>query len=88
MEEFQKQVLGHLRNITTQLTNLGSRLDTLEYKFRQGIKCHSEAFNQIRTVCQALANETRQTKENLEQYGGVIEQSSFFWLNVHASKGH
>ena len=77
MGEFENQVMLYLRNIATKLINLDARLDALESNFMQGLHCNSEAFRQTKVVCQALANETRETKEHLEEYGGVIESSTY-----------
>ena len=78
MSEFENKVLLYLRNIATKLINLSDRLDVLESKFMQGLRCNSEAFLQTKTVVQAIANETKETRKDIAEYGGVIEGESFF----------
>ena len=78
MSEFENKVLLYLRNIATKLINLSDRLDVLEAKFMHGLRCNSEAFNQTKTVVQAIANETKETRKDIAEYGGVIEGESFF----------
>ena len=84
-KNFEQQVMLYLRNLAAkfhhlseQVAKVHSRLDVLESVLMEGFRATSTAFNQTKTVCQAIVNETRETKEQLEEYGGVIEGSSYF----------
>ena len=84
-KKFQTEVMLYLRNLTSKFHHLSeevakihSRLDVLESVLMDGFRATSTAFNQTKTVCQAIVDETRQTKENLEEFGGIIEESSYF----------
>ena len=48
----------------------------------EGFRATGTAFYQMKTVTQAVVNETKSVKENLEEYGGVIEGSSYFDTNM------
>ena len=83
--EFQKQVMLYLRNLASKFHHLSqevekvhARLDVLESVLMEGFRATGTAFHQTKEVCNAIAQQTRETKENLEEYGGIIEGSSFF----------
>ena len=74
MEKFEKDVMQYLRNIVTKLIILNKRMDKLE----DGFRCTSVAFKQIKTVVQAVVNEVELSRDELSEYGGVIQADTFF----------
>lgn len=76
-DPFKKEVLLYLRNLAIKYNSMISRLDALEALMMKGFRATGECFNQTKVVCQAIADEARETKENLAEYGGVIESSTF-----------
>ena len=88
-EKHRNEVMLYLRNIVTKCINLSAevkklhdRVDVLESVLMDGFRATGTAFHQTREVCQAICNETRQTKESLEEYGGVIEGSSYLDVRI------
>ena len=72
------KLLSTLEKILESVKNLNARVEYLEKVVTAGFRATGTAWKQTKVVCQALADETRQTKENLEEYGGLIEADSFF----------
>jgi len=96
-DPWKGEMLLYLRNLATkfnyiskQVTKINKRLDKLESVIIDGFRATGTAFNQTKTVCQAIVNEANEIRENLAEYGGVIEGDSFFdnmkvlrvWLDV------
>ena len=88
-EKHRNEVMLYLRNIVTKCINLSAevkklhdRVDVLESVLMDGFRATGAAFNQTKEVCQAIVNETRSVKDNLEEYGGIIEGSSYFDTRV------
>ena len=89
MSKFEKDVMLYLRNIVNKMINLSekvnslhNRIGVLESVLMDGFRATGAAFNQTKEVCQASVNETRSVKDNLEEYGGIIEGSSYFDTRV------
>ena len=78
MEKFEENVMLYLRNIVTKINHMNKRMNKLEKTMVDGFRATGTAFNQTKTVVQAVVNEVGQTREELLEYGGVIEASSYF----------
>ena len=76
-DPFKKEVMLYLRNLATKHARLVERINNIESLLMKGFQATGVAFNQTKIVCQAIADEARETKENLAEYGGVIESSTF-----------
>ena len=79
------EMLLYLRNlaakfnfVSKQVLKFNERLNKLEIIIKEGFRATGTAFNQTKTVCQAIVNEATEIRENLAEYGGVIEGDSFF----------
>ena len=71
-------ILQYLRNITSKVSTLFEKLETLENTVvHLGHAC-GIAFNQTKEVVNKLAEATEETREDLATYGGTIEADSFF----------
>ena len=84
-DPWKGEMLLYLRNlaakfnyVSKQVTKINERLDKLESVILEGFKATGTAFNQTKTVCQAIVDEVNETRQNLAEYGGVIEGDSFF----------
>ena len=87
--KFEKEVMLYLRNLVNKMSyltksvdSLHNRIDVLESVLMDGFRATGTAFNQTKEVCQAIVNETRSVKDNLEEYGCIIEGSSYFDTRV------
>ena len=78
MEEKLKESPVSLELILRLVEKLHARIEYLENMIVEGFKATGTAWKQTKIVVQKLADETRNTKERLEEYGGVIEADSFF----------
>ena len=77
--EFTSELaLQYLRNITAKLTVVFDRLQDIETKVEMlGTACKT-AFDQTKVVVTSLAKIQEDTRMDLAEYGGTIEQSTFF----------
>ena len=75
--KFEEDVLLYLRNIIAKLRVLSERVDKMESRaLSLGGAC-SAAFLQVKDVVNKLYEEQTATREDLSEYGGVIQQSTF-----------
>ena len=88
-DPWKAEMLLYLRNLaskfhylSTQVEKIHSRLDVLESVLMDGFRATGTAFNQMKTVSQAIVNETKSVKEDLYEYGGIIESDSYFDANM------
>ena len=84
-DPFKAEVMLYLRNLaakfhylSTQVEKVHERLDHLEEVLMQGFRATGTAFQQTKEVVQAVVNETKETREDLAEYGGVIRESTYF----------
>jgi len=49
----------------------------LEQTFMKGMRATQTAFNQVKVVCEAVANETKEVRETLNECAGIIEGSTY-----------
>ena len=71
-------ILQYLRNITSKISTLFNRIESLHERVDQLGKACGTAFNQTKEVVNKLAEATEDTRMDLAEYGGVIEADSFF----------
>ena len=71
-------ILQYLRNITSKISTLFERIETLEAKVIELGQACGTAFGQCKEVVNKLAEATEETRMDLAEYGGVIERESFF----------
>ena len=76
--KFEDEVMLYLRNIVTKMHALFKRMDKLEQIMMAGFRATGTAFHQTKTVVQAVVNEVGQTREDLSEYGGIIQESTYF----------
>ena len=78
MSKFEKDVMKYLRNLATKMIHLSEQMDKLESIIMSGFQATGRAFNQTKEVVNKLAQATEDTRNDLAEYGGVIEADSFF----------
>ena len=78
MSKFEKDVMKYLRNLATKMIHLSEQMDKLESIIMSGFQATGMAFNQTKEVVNKLAQATEDTRNDLAEYGGVIEADSFF----------
>jgi hypothetical protein len=85
MSKFEKDVLLYLRNLagkfyclSDKLNILTEKVDKLEAIMMKGFQATGMAFHQTKVVVNKLAEATEETRNDLAEYGGVIETDSFF----------
>ena len=85
VDPHKSEVLKYLRNLSakfhymcTKVENLDKRLDKIETILMSGFRATGTAFKQTKEVVQAVVNETRDVREDLAEYGGVIQDSTYF----------
>ena len=71
-------MLQYLRNITSKVSTLFEKIEFLENTVVQLGKACGMAFNQTKEVVNKLAVGMEETREDLAEFGGVIEADSFF----------
>ena len=64
--------------VSTQVEEIHERLGILEQLVWKGFQATGTAFNQTKTVVNALVSESKGTRRDLAEYGGVIEGESYF----------
>ena len=84
-DPWKAEMLLYLRNVAAkfsyvseQVQKIHERLDVLESVLMDGFRATGTAFNQMKTVTQAVVNETKSVKEDLYEFGGIIESDSYF----------
>ena len=78
MQRDNELMLQYLRNITSKVSTLFEKIEFLEKTVVQLGKACGMAFNQTKEVVNKLAVGMEETREDLAEYGGVIEADSFF----------
>ena len=73
-----ENVLLYLRNIVAKMHVLFKRMDKLEQIMMAGFRATGTAFHQTKTVVQAVVNEVGQTREELSECSGIIQESTYF----------
>ena len=76
--KFEDEVMKYLGNIVTKMYVLFKRMDKLEKIMMEGFRATGTAFHQTKTVVQAVVDEVGQTREDLSEYGGIIQESTYF----------
>ena len=71
-------ILQYLRNITSKVSTLFEKIETLEKTVIQLGQACGIAFNQTKEVVNKLAEATEETRLDIAEYGGTIEADSFF----------
>ena len=79
---YLRNLAGKFHYVSEQVEKIHSRLDVLESVLMDGFRATGTAFNQMKTVSQAIVNETKSVKEDLYEYGGIIESDSYFDANM------
>ena len=81
---FEKDVMLYLRNLASWKHKVSKQLEMLQDSVIQlgqrvnSLGCaNSAAFQQVKTVCERLANVTEETRENLDEFGGIITESTY-----------
>ena len=75
--EFQEEVLMLLRNIVAKLRVLTEKIEKVDSAAQNlGMAC-GQAFLQVKGVVNKLADEQRECREDLAEYGGTITDSTF-----------
>ena len=74
---FEEECMQYLRNIVAKLRLLNDRIDKMEEKALGLGVAASHAFSQVKEVVNKLYIEQAETREDLAEYGGVIESSTF-----------
>ena len=89
--KFEKDVMLYLRNLAVWKGYVNRQLDAFEERFNelnvmlcqigqqvQKLGCaNCEAYKQVKTVCERLAEVTEETRSNLDEYGGIITESTY-----------
>ena len=88
-DPWKAEMLLYLRNlaskfhyVSNQVQKIHDRMDVLESVLMDGFRATGTAFNQMKTVSQAIVDETKSVKEDLFEFGGIIEQDSYFDANM------
>ena len=90
----EKEVLKYLKNIVNKLINLNARIHQLEQKqvemekivcsgfayINKGMRANNEAWQQTKTIMSELANVQEETRDDLADYGGTIQEST--WIKI------
>jgi len=70
-------ILQYLRNIAAKMSVLFDRMNQLQKRVDCLGKACSEAFGQCKEVIQKLAEGVEETRMDLSEYGGVIQESTW-----------
>ena len=79
--------MKYLRNLVTKFHYITDKIIQIEKNQAElhsllvkGFRATGTAFEQTKTVCNAIVNEQISTKQALDSYGGVIEGSTFDYM--------
>ena len=82
--KFQKEVMIYLKNIYIKCIHLTEKVQELEQKIvilkdvsMKGFRATGTCFEQMKAVTNACCEEARGAREDLAEYGGCIEESTF-----------
>ena len=78
-ESLFDKVLKKLDQMEVKLTATNKKLDDVERKIMKLGHACGTAFEQTKVVINALKEHTESIGESLDEYGGVIEASTFDW---------
>jgi len=78
MQRENELILQYLRNITSKVSTLFEKMEFLEKTVLQLGQACGMAFNQTKEVVNKLAVGMEETREDLAEFGGIIEADSFF----------
>ena len=79
MDKREKELIfQYLRNITSKVSVLFERIESLSDRVEKLGQSCGMAFNQVKVACTKLAEVSDETRMDLAEYGGVIEGSTFF----------
>ena len=78
MQRDNELMLQYLRNITSKVSTLFEKIEFLEKTVVQLGQACGMAFNQTKEVVNKLAVGMEETREDLAEFGGIIEADSFF----------
>ena len=84
-DPWKAEMLLYLKNLTSKfhyvsarVNKLHDRIDGLQSLLMEGFRATGTAFNQMKTVTQAVVNETKSVKEDIYEFGGIVEGASYF----------
>ena len=75
---YLRNLAGKFHYVSEQVKKLHDRMDVLESVLMHGFRATGTAFNQMKEVTQAVVNETKSVKEDIYEFGGIVEGSSYF----------
>ena len=78
-EELLNQVLTKLEKLDRRVQQTNQKIAVLEHKIISVGQACGRAFDQTKTVINSLKDATQNIGESLDEYGGVIEASTFDW---------
>lgn len=79
---YLRNLAGKFHYVSEQMKKLHDRIGVLESVLMEGFRATGSAFNQMKTVTQAVVNETKSVKEDLYEFGGIVESDSYFDPNM------
>ena len=77
-ERESELILQYLRNISSKISVLFERIESLTVRVNKLGQACGDAFHQTKEVVNKLAVAAEDTRMDLAEYGGVIEAESFF----------
>ena len=89
--KFEKDVMLYLRNLAQWKHHASQRLDNILLRLNEQdvmicelgqqvrkLGCaNCEAYKRVKVVCERLAEVTEETRNNLDEYGGIITESTY-----------
>ena len=78
-EDLLKQILAKLEKLENQSKNTTGRIEQLEKKVTALGRACGGAFQQTKVVINALKEKTEELGESFDEYGGIIQDSTFDW---------
>ena len=78
-EDLLNQVLVKLDKLDRRVQQTNQKMGVIEHKVLALGQACGRAFEQTKTVVNCLKDATENIGESLDEYGGVIEASTFDW---------
>ena len=78
-EDLLNKVLTKIEKLDRRVQQTNQKMAVLEHKVISLGQACGRAFEQTKTVVNSLKDATENIGESLDEYGGVIEASSFDW---------
>ena len=75
---YLKNLASKFHYVSEQVKKLHDRMDVLESILMEGFRATGSAFHQMKTVTQLVVNETKAVKEDIYEFGGIVEGASYF----------